>query len=107
MVRAALLIPIIILNFSNYYVFLLIFFAGGILYSLYTISVSGMLLEISNDKNRAMLTGLTGAGNIIPALFPLFSGWLIGKYGFTPFFIIFISIISISFIFIKKMNCKK
>lgn len=85
----------------------IIFFIGGIMYTGYSISMNGVLLEVSGTENRTLYTGIAGAGNILPAIFPLFSGWLIKHYGFQPFFIIFIVIILISLFFIYKLNCRK
>jgi MFS family permease len=85
----------------------IIFFIGGIMYTGYSISMNGVLLEVSGVTNRTLYTGIAGAGNILPAIFPLFSGWLIKHYGFQPFFVVFIIIILISLFFIYKLNCRK
>ena len=82
------------------------FFLGGIMFVTYSITINGILLEITNNENRAMYAGLVGVGNIIPALFPVFGGWIIKTSGFTMFFIIFGGIILSSIFFIKKLNCK-
>ena len=84
-----------------------VFILGGITLSIYTITMNGVLLEISGTKNRALYVGFAGAGNIIPAFFPLISGGIINKLGFNYFFILFILIVSFSFFFISKINCKK
>jgi MFS family permease len=87
--------------------FTIIFFIGGIIYTAYSISLNGVLLEVSGTKNRTLYTGILGVGSIFPALFPLFGGWLIKQYGFHPFFILFMIVILSSFYFIYKINCKK
>ncbi|MBN2890458.1 MAG: MFS transporter [Bacteroidales bacterium] len=92
---------------SNEHSLRYLFVMGGIIYSLYSISMNGLLLEISGRENRAIYTGFAGAGNILPALFPLAGGWIIGHFGFTVFFIMFLLIVSSSAIFIRKINCKK
>ena len=84
-----------------------VFILGGIVFSLYNISMNGVLLEVSGTKNRALYAGFVGAGNILPALFPLAGGWLIQQWGFNVFFTIFIVIVSSAFWFIWKMNCQK
>ncbi|MCA1760937.1 MAG: MFS transporter, partial [Bacteroidales bacterium] len=63
-----------------------IFVLGGVVYSLYVITMNGLLLEISGKENRAIYTGFTGAGNILPAIFPLAGGWIITQWGFRGFF---------------------
>jgi len=84
-----------------------IFILGGIILSIYTISMNGILLEISNKKNRVLYVGFAGAGNIIPAIFPLIAGGIINKLGYSIFFILFILIVSFSFFFIYRLKCKK
>ncbi len=84
-----------------------IFIIGGIVYSLYTMSMSGLLLEVSGNENRALYTGFAGAGNILPALFPLLGGAIISHLGFQSFFILFMVIIAGSIFFIFKIDCKK
>ena len=84
-----------------------IFVMGGLVYSLYTMSMNGLLLEISGNENRALYTGFAGAGNILPALFPLLGGTLIQFFGFRAFFALFIVIIASAAFFIFKIDCKK
>ncbi|QGY46889.1 MFS transporter [Maribellus comscasis] len=84
-----------------------VFIIGGIVYSLYTMSMSGLLLEVSGNENRALYTGFAGAGNILPALFPLLGGAVISHMGFRSFFILFMIIIASSAFFIFKIDCKK
>ena len=78
-----------------------------LIYSLYSITMNGLLLEVSGNENRALYTGFAGAGNILPALFPLAGGWIIDYWGFTVFFILFLLIVSSSVFFIRKIDCKK
>ncbi len=80
-----------------------IFFFGGIIYSLYYITMNGLLLELSAHHNRAIYTGFLGAGNILPMIFPIASGWIIRAFGFRPFFLLFALIVSSSLYFIGKM----
>lgn len=85
----------------------LVFIAGGITYSLFTITMRGLLLEISDNENRALYTGFAGAGNLLPAIFPLLGGPFINLFGFTPFFLVYMAIISLAMLFIFKIDCKK
>lgn len=84
-----------------------IFIIGGVVYSLYTMSMSGLLLEISGNENRALYAGFAGAGNILPALFPLIGGGVINQFGFSAFFILFMLIIALAAFFILKIDCRK
>ncbi|SHF01230.1 hypothetical protein SAMN05444274_103245 [Mariniphaga anaerophila] len=84
-----------------------IFVVGGIVYSLYTMSMNGLLLEISGTGNRALYTGFAGAGNILPAVFPLLGGTLIQLFGFHAFFVLFMVVIALAAFFIFKIDCKR
>lgn len=84
-----------------------IFILGGIVYSIFSITMSGVLLEVSGSENRAIYTGFTGAGNIIPTIFPLLAGYLIRVSGFKNLFLLYLVIILFSVFFIYKLNCKK
>jgi MFS family permease len=69
--------------------------------------MSGILLEVTTNENRALYTGLSGAGSILPVIFPFLGGWIITEFGFTIFFILSVLIIFLSFYFIHKLDCKK
>jgi len=84
-----------------------IFVIGGIVFSLFSISMNGLLLEISGNANRALYVGFAGAGNILPAIFPLAGGTIINHFGYKVFFVLFMLIISLAAFFIFKINCKK
>ncbi len=86
--------------------FYLMFFIGGVIFATYSITMNGVLLEVSDTENRALYTGITGAGNILPAVFPLAGGWLITQFGFTSFFVLFVIIILLSLYFIFNLKCK-
>jgi MFS family permease len=86
-----------------HYVFLL----GGIVFSLYNITMNGVLLEVSGKENRALYAGISGAGNILPVLFPLMGGWLIDHLGFQSFVGVFVFFALLSVYFIFKIDCKK
>ena len=87
--------------------FYILFLMGGVIFASYSISMNGILLEVSGIENRALYTGIAGAGNILPALFPLLGGWIIEQYGFREFFVLYILLILSSLFFIYKLNCKK
>ena len=103
----ALLIPVSLIIFSNPNLLGIYFFMGGIMYTLYKISIEGILLEISDNQNRTVYIGMVGAGNILPAIFPIIGGWLIPTFGFNAFFIFFIIIILFSIFFIRRLDCQK
>ncbi len=84
-----------------------IFILGGVVFSLFSMSMNGLLLEVSGNENRALYTGFAGAGNILPAVFPLIGGTIINQFGFQAFFILFMAIMASALFFIFKIDCKK
>lgn len=103
----ALFVPIHLLAFGGQQAFAMYFFIGGLIFTFYKVAMEGILLEVSSNENRAIYAGLSGAGYIVPALFPIVGGWLIHSYGFVTFFATFIAIILLSFYFIWHLECKK
>ncbi len=103
----SLSIPTILLISIDNPPFWLIFLIGGLVFAIYSITMNGVLLEISGNENRAIYTGLAGAGNILPAIFPLIGGLIIKNAGFTPFFILYMIIIASSLFFIYRLKCSK
>lgn len=100
-------LAIIVLITNDIAIIKFAFILGGITFSLYNISMNGILLEVSGLENRALYAGFAGAGNILPALFPLIGGWIIQQWSFPAFFIVFIFILSCSLFFIQRMHCTK
>ncbi len=92
-------------HFKFLYQFLFIF--SGIFIAIYRISNNGVLLEISTNENRALYTGITGAGSILNTIFPIIAGFLISWIGYIPVFIIVSFFVILSFIFVNKLNCPK
>jgi hypothetical protein len=93
------LIPITAIFLSsreNIYLFIFIF--AGVSIAALKIAKSGILLEISNNDNRALYTGITGATNLTVMIFPIISGYLIKVLSFEAIFI-FISFVVLSSIF--------
>jgi hypothetical protein len=103
----SLSMAILILNIHDVASLKYLFVLGGIIYSLYTITMNGLLLEVSGHQNRALYAGFAGAGNILPAVFPLLAGWLINMFGFKVFFLLFMILISSTLYFIYKVDCRK
>lgn len=106
-VLVSLSVVIIMLVSNSIYAFYTVFFLGGIVISIFSISMNGVLLEVSSTDNRALYTGISGAGYIMPAIFPILGGFIIREFNFTIFFGIYFFIIISALIFIKKINCQK
>lgn len=102
----SVIIPVLLNLLPGSWYFIL-FFTGGIIFALTQIANSGVLLEVSSNHNRAFYTGLTGFGGIIPTLFPILGGWTIEQFGYTAFFILFITIIITSLYFVYHLKCEK
>jgi len=102
----ALIIPLYVMLDPSPALFALSFLAGGIVFTLHNISINGVLLEVSNNENRALYTGLSGAGSILPAVFPLAGGWIVQYFGFSLFFSLFMTITAASFYFIYRLQCR-
>ncbi len=103
----AFLVPVYVLIIPTFNIYFLSFLGTGFAYTLHKVAIEGVLLEVSNSKNRALYTGLSGAGSILPAVFPLVGGWLVDRFGFPLFFGLFMGIMLSSVYFIYKLNCKK
>jgi len=84
------LIPImaLILVRTSVELFIIIFLLSSITLSARKISFEWLLIEITNDENRSLYTGIAGALNLVTALLPLLLGTLIQTIGFLPVFII-------------------
>ncbi|MEA3445558.1 MAG: MFS transporter [Bacteroidota bacterium] len=106
-VGLSLLLAILTISISDAVSLRYIFVIGGIVYSLYSISMNGVMLEISGHSNRALYAGFSGAGNIMPMLFPLLGGFIIEQFGFQSFFVLYMIIVSMALFFIFKIDCKK
>jgi hypothetical protein len=101
------LIPIaslFLIQFEMYYPFL--FLLSGFFVSVYKISKSGILVEISNSENRAIYTGISGAGDIVSMIFPLIAGALISIIGFNIVFIFVSIVVVLGFFVAIKLDCK-
>ena len=98
-------IPLIaILLSNNETLYQIIFIIAGISIAALKIAKSGILLEISNNENRALYTGITGALNLTILIFPIISGILIKTLGFKTIFVFASFLVGISVILINKLD---
>ena len=65
------------------------------------IAVEALLIEISDDHNRALYSGISGAFSIVSAVFPIISGILIRSFGYD---LIFIAVSVLIFLAILPLN---
>ena len=103
----ALSAPLLMLLMPSISTLYVVFFLGGIVFASYSITMNGVLLEVTGNTNRALYTGIAGAGNILPAIFPLLGGWIVQQFGFLPFLLLFMLVILFSFYFIHRLHCRK
>ena len=105
-VLAAVLIPLSAMLFAGHaFAYQFVFFISGIFTSAYRIAMSGILVEISDESNRSLYTGISGAGDITTALFPLIVGALLPVAGFTTIFWLCAFIVATGYYFAQKMDC--
>lgn len=101
-------LPVLSLLFSNnYFLYQSIFVLSGIFVTVFRISKNGILIEISNNENRATYTGISGAGSILPTIFPLVTGILISVFGYILTFILVSIIVVTSIFYIRRLDCNK
>lgn len=91
---------------SNPNLFMLLFPLSGLVLASKEIAVPGILLEISNDNNRAIYTGISGAGSVATIIFPIAAGALITVIGFAPVFVFASLLVLSSFVFSAKIHCR-
>jgi len=102
------LLPIAALFLQNSPIlFLLLFPLSGLVLASREIAIPGILLEISNEGNRAIYTGLSGAGSVTTIIFPLAAGVLLSFMGFAPIFLTASLLIISSFAFSAKIHCPR
>ena len=92
---------------NNQNLFMILFPLSGLVLASREIAIPGILLEISNDKNRAIYTGISGAGGIATIIFPIAAGALISLIGFNLVFIVTSLFVVSSFIFSTKIECPR
>lgn len=99
--------PLLSLIFqNNIIVYQIIFIISGVFITGFNIAKNGILMEISTDENRALYTGISGAGNILPTIFPLVAGVLIATLGYNIAFVSIALVVAFSLFFIRKLHCK-
>jgi len=99
-------LALVLSHWAPYAAFQAIFFLSGVAISAQKISQGGVLIEISENDNRALYAGINGAFNLSIALFPLVSGFVIVWLGYAPVFILgSVAMISALF-FVRRLNCE-
>jgi predicted MFS family arabinose efflux permease len=99
------IIALILFYYPSYFQF--IFILTGIFFTTYKVSTDGILIEISEDNNRAFYAGIVGASNVSITFFPLFAGILINWFGYGIIFGFASIIILSSLFFLRYLDCTR
>ena len=99
-------LALILSTWAPYVMFQAIFFLSGVAISAQRISQGGVLIEISENDNRALYSGINGAFNLTIALFPLISGFVIAWLGYAPVFILGSIAMLTALIFVRRLDCE-
>ena len=83
-----------------------IFFLAGFTISAGKISFQGILLEITNNDNRAIFTGIIGTLSLTTAFFPLMAGAFIEHYGFKIVFTMIPPLVLTALFFLWRIKCR-
>jgi len=105
-VTGAAIPPLCLLLGDHRLAYELVFVPVGVFAASYKTAMSGILLEISSDRNRSFYAGLAGAGNILTTIFPLLAGWLLTTMGYRPVFLGVALVVAASGLFIRGLDCR-
>ena len=86
-------------------VFLAVFTLTGLYLGAQKVTSEAVLMEISNDHNRALYTGVFGTFNLTLALAPVVMGALVMLLGFTPVFLAASAAAVLAFPLTRGMVC--
>jgi MFS family permease len=81
-----------------------LFFLSGFVLTAHEVVMSGILVEISTDENRALYTGISGTGNLLSALLPMIGGICIAKIGYPVVFLCAALFICFGVVFAKRIH---
>jgi MFS family permease len=96
---------LVLFYFPAYFQYL--FLLTGVFFTTYKVATDGILIEISEDNNRAFYAGIVGASNLSITIFPLLAGILINILGYNTIFIFTSCIILLSLFFLPYLDCTR
>ena len=99
------LLALALSSFASYTLFQVVFFFSGAVMSAQRIAQEGVLIEISENDNRVLYSGINGAFNLTIALFPLISGFAIAWLGYGPIFMLGSLAMFAALFFARRLNC--
>ncbi len=104
-IAISVLVPVLLLISGNeLWAFKAAFFGVGVFNSIYRITYEGILVEISNDQNRATYASVLGTSNISTFIIPLLSGSLIRLLGYKLTFIFAAALLAVGVLFLIKLR---
>jgi MFS family permease len=103
------IIPIAAVVLARYGInaFQWVFFIAGFFISAQMIFIQGMILEITNNNNRAIYTGISGTLSIAAVLFPLVAGILVNIFGYIIIFVMVSPLIMFSLYILRNIKCHR
>ncbi len=99
-IAALLLAPL-----GSPWLYAIVFLVSGASISARRIGQDGAIVQMSNDQNRALYTGVIGTLNLTIAIFPLVVGLLITAIGYWPVFLLAAVCMALSGIFVRRLHC--
>jgi hypothetical protein len=87
------------------WIYAIVFVLSGASISARRIGQDGAVVQMSNDQNRALYTGVIGTLNLTIALFPLVVGLLITAIGYWPVFLFAALCMALSGLFVRRLHC--
>jgi len=105
---SAALLPfmaVFIVKYLSLSFFLPLFILMGMIIGAQKVAADAVLIEISNENNRALYSGITGTLNLSLALFPIIIGSLLSFTGYTPVLITVGLMALLCLYFIKRLIC--
>lgn len=105
LVLAAAIPPLVLALGDAPRLFPYVLILAGVFVATYKVAISGILLEISTDENRASYTGIAGAGGILTTLFPLVAGVLLQRLGYTLVFLGVSAVVLSSLVLVRRLDC--
>ena len=96
---------LVIAHFLPVWAYLPVFILSGSAVSSMKLTSEAVLIELSNDSNRALYSGIVGTLNLTVALFPLVIGAFIRWAGYLPVFMFGALLAFTSIFYIRRMVC--
>lgn len=106
--RLSFLLPLIALLFSRFLpiaFYLALFVLIGASISARKISQDAVIVELSNEENRVLYTGIIGTLNLSIAIFPIIIGGLIAALGYVPVFVGVSLLALLAELSLHKLSC--